>query len=402
MKNIALIFIAYLLIAANPTYAQKTNDPVKDEGFGFSEEFRLAHTAVPNQYRSGTCWSFAGISFLESELLRTGKDSIDLSEMFIVNHCYYDKAKRYVRMHGHLNFGGGGAFHDVIHVMKNYGLTTEDAYPGLEYGTENHVHGELDKILSEKVNAVKENKNRTLTPVWEKTVKSDLESYLGKLPGNFNFKNKAYSPKSFVSDYMELNPDDYIEISSFTHHPFYEKFILEVPDNWLWGEVYNVKLDEMMQIIDHCLDNGYTVAWASDVSHKGFSYSKHGLAVIPEADITSMNNLELAKWTELSQSEKNEMLYKFDKPGKEKDVTQAMRQEAFDNYSTTDDHGMHIIGKAKDKNGTPYYIVKNSWGKSGPYEGYFYASKPFIRLQTTNIMVNKNALPKDIKKKLDL
>lgn len=401
MKQFILIFLAVAITGSLNSIAQKTNDPVKD-GYGFTEEFRLPHTAVPNQYRSGTCWSFSGISFLESELLRIGKDSVNLSEMFVVHHCYYDKALRYVRMHGHLNFGGGGAFHDVTYVMKNYGLVTEEAYPGLEYGTENHVHGELDEILSKKAEAVVENKNRSLTPVWMKSVKSDLETYLGRLPEQFSFKGKSYSPESFVKDYMGLNPDDYIEISSFTHHPFYETFILEVPDNWLWAEVYNVKLDEMIEIIDYSLENGYTVAWAADVSHKGFSYSKHGLAVIPEADIKSMNDLELAKWTELSDREKAEQLYKFDKPGKEKTVTQEMRQKEFDNYNTTDDHGMHIIGKAKDKNGTPYYIVKNSWGKSGPYGGYFYVSMPFVRLQTTDIMVNKNALPKDIRKKLGL
>ncbi len=401
MKQTFFLLTVFTFLFFGVVNAQKTNDPTKG-GYGFKDDFRLPHTKVPNQYRSGTCWSFSAISFLESELLRVGKGNVDLSEMFIVHNCYYDKAIKYVRMHGYLNFGGGGAFHDVTHVMKHYGLVPEEVYSGLQYGTDKHVHGELDEILLKKVKAVKENKNRTITPVWKKTIKSDLDAYLGKLPEKFTYKGVSYSPKSFVKDYMGLNPDDYIEVTSFSHHSFYEPFIVEVPDNWLWHAAYNVKLDDLVEIIDHSLEEGYTVAWAADVSHKGFSYSKNGLAVLPEADIESMNDLELSKWTELSDREKSELLYRFDKPGKEKKVTQEMRQEAFDNYNTTDDHGMHIIGKAKDKNGTPYYIVKNSWGKSGPFDGYFYVSVPFVRLQTTDIMINKNALPKRIRKKLKL
>ncbi len=401
MKQFFTTLLLIALLGFSSANAQKKNDADKS-GYGFKDVIRLPHTEVANQYRSGTCWSFSGISFLEAELMRIGKGKVNLSEMFVVNKCYVDKADKYVRMHGYLNFGSGGAFHDVTYVMKNYGMIPESAYSGLNYGTENHVHSEMDEILLKKVQAVKENKNHTITPVWKKTFQADVEAYLGKVPEKFTYKGKEYTPKSFVKDFMGLNVDDYVEITSYTHHPFYEPFMVEVPDNWLWDEAYNVKLDELVEIIDYSLENGYTVAWASDVSHKGFSYSNNGLAVIPEADIASMNNLELSKWTNLSEREKQALLYKFDKPGKEKNVTQEMRQKAFDNYNTTDDHGMHIVGKAKDKNGTPYYIVKNSWGKSGPYDGYFYASVPFIRLQTTDMMVNKNGIPKHIRKKLGI
>ena len=400
MKKHILILTVFIAGFYFSGTSQKTNDNKKD-GYGFTEEFRLPVTEMANQYRSGTCWSFSAISFMESELLRKGKKSIDLSEMFIVNHCYYDKAVLYVRMHGNLNFGGGGAFHDVTYVMKKYGLMTEEAYSGLNYGTENHVHGELDLILTNKVKAVVKNKNKKITPVWKKAFQSDLDVYLGVIPESFKFEGTEYTPKSFTSEYCELNPDDYIELSSFTHHPFYEQFILEVPDNWLMSNVYNVKLNEMIEIIDYALDNKYTVAWAADVSHDGFSY-KNGIAIIPDANTESMDNLERAKWEKMSSKEKSKVLYSFDKPGEEKKITQEMRQIAFDNYSTTDDHGMHIIGKAKDKNGTPYYIVKNSWGKTNKYDGYFYVSKPFIMLQTTNIMVNKNSIPKKIRNKLNL
>ncbi|MEA2041063.1 MAG: C1 family peptidase [Bacteroidota bacterium] len=401
MKNYILIFTALTFGLFSAVNAQKTNDK-GSKGYGFVEDFRLATIDVPNQYRSGTCWSFSGISFLESELLRIGKDAVNLSEMFVVNHCYYDKAILYVRMHGNLNFGGGGAFHDVTYVMKNYGLVTEKAYPGLEYGTEKHVHAEMDDALLCKVKSVVKNKNKTLSTVWQKGVRAELNAYLGELPENFKFNETNYTPSSFVTNYCELEADDYVELTSFTHHPFYKPFILEIPDNWIWNEVYNVKLNEMIEVIDHALDNGYTIAWAADVSHKGFSYSNDGLAVIPDADIESMDNLERGKWDKLSSKEKSEMLYSFDKPGKEKTITQDMRQKGFDNYSTTDDHGMHIIGKAKDKNGTTYYIVKNSWGKSGKYDGYLYVSVPFIKMQTTDIMVNKNSIPKALRKKLGL
>ena len=398
-KTFLLSIIALFAIVA---YSQDTKNKKKDdEGYKFTIVKELPATSVKNQYRSGTCWSFSGISFLESELLRTGKGEYDLSEMFIVRNAYSDKATKYVRLHGNLNFGSGGAFHDVTNMIKKYGIVPNEVYTGLQYGEKNHVHGEIDKVLLNMVKSVVENKNHKITPVWHNAFDKVLDTYLGEVPEKFTYKGKEYTPKTFAKS-LGLNMDDYIEITSFTHHPFYSKFILEIPDNWEWNEVYNVPLDDMMKIIDNAINNGYTVGWASDVSEKGFSWT-NGLAIVPDADIKDMTDDERSKWSELTEREKAKRIYKFDKPGKEKVITQEMRQEQFDNYKTTDDHGMHITGIAKDQKGNMYYIVKNSWSTKGnDYKGYFYASKPFVALKSTGIMINKNALPKDIAKKLGL
>ncbi len=396
--KISLLFLFTFFLSSN-IQAQKSDDPV--EGYVFEEDFRISVTSVKNQYRSGTCWSFSALSFLEAELIRMGKGEFDFSEMFIVNHCYKDKADRYVRMHGNLNFTGGGAFHDVIYVLKNYGLVPEEIYKGLNYSTEKHIHGELDAVSAKFMKGVIENKNKKITPVWKDAFAGIIDSYLGKLPENFTYSGKKYTPESYADDVLGLNADNYIEISSFSHYPFYSTFILEVPDNWLWGSVYNLPLNEFTEVIDHSLKNGYTVAWAADVSHKGFSYNK-GIAVIPETDVENMEGLEKAKWEKLSKSERESQIYALNSIVKEKKITQELRQESFDNYTTTDDHGMLIVGKAHDQNRNEYYIIKNSWGIGGKYEGYFYASKAFVIMQATNIMVNKESIPKEIRKKLNI
>jgi len=303
--KIALLLLPFFL--SNNIQAQKTNDTEK--GYVFKEDFRIPVTSVKNQYRSGTCWSFSGLSFLEAELLRMGKDEVDFSEMFVVNHCYRDKADRYVRMHGNLNFGGGGAFHDVLYVLKNYGLITEKEYPGLNYATEKHVHGEMDEVLTKFMKGVIENKNKKITPAWKNAFAGIIDSYLGKLPENAK-----------PNDFLGLNADNYVELTSFSHHPFYSTFILEVPDNWLWGSVYNLPINEFEQVIDNALKEGYTVAWAADVSHKGFKYNK-GIAVIPETDIKNMDGLEKGKWEKLSKRERESQIYELNTITKEKKIT---------------------------------------------------------------------------------
>jgi bleomycin hydrolase len=322
--------------------------------------------------------------------------------MFFVYNTYSEKALKYVRLHGNMSFTGGGAFHDVCNVIRKYGIVPEEVYKGLNYGEDKHVHGEMDQELKDLVDAIVKNPNRKLSPVWHETIVSILNTYLGKIPESFDYQGKSYTPQSFARDFVGLNMDDYVEITSYSHHPFYSKFILEVPDNWSWDEVYNVPLNEMEEIIDNSLQKGYTVAWASDVSDKGFLTSNKGIAMVPVKKIEEMTDTEKLRWEKLSDKEKEEETYQLKRPVREMEINQESRQIAFDNYLTTDDHGMQIIGTAKDQSGKIFYKVKNSWGDYNSLNGYFYASKAFVNYKTTSIMVNKSAIPQNIRKKLDL
>ncbi len=382
MRRIILLSISVLLFIG--IQAQETK---KIGGFTFTTVKDLKATPVKNQNKSGTCWSFSGISYFESELLRMGKGEFDLSEMFVVRNAYAEKADKYVRWHGAINFAGGGELHDVMNVIRKNGIVPNEAYPGLLEGDKYPVHGELDGMLKAIVDQIIKNPNGKLSPVWPRIINDVLDEYLGKYPEKFTYKGKEYTPQSFTKE-LGINPDDYVEITSYTHHPFYEQFVIELPDNWSGSSVYNVPINELTSIIDNSLMNGYTVAWASDVSDEGFSFKK-GVAIVPEQE-----------WSDMEKKEKDSI---FNHPVKQKVITQEARQKAFDNYMTTDDHGMHIVGIAKDQTGQKYYKVKNSWGfKNSDYEGYFYASEAFVLLGTTNIMVNKNAIPRDIAKKLNL
>ena len=399
--KLRLILTALITVFTLSVFAE-SDKKNEEKGYVFEDEISLAATPVKDQYRSGTCWSFSGLSFLESEMIRLGKPEVDLSEMFIVWHTYSTKAKKHVRVHGNLNFSAGGAFHDVTNMIREYGIVPESVYDGLNYGEEKHVHGEMDNVLKEHVDAVVKNGNRKLSTVWHEAIEGTLNSYLGELPQKFEYNGKQYTPQSFASDYVGLNMDDYVEISSYTHHPFYDKFILEVPDNWSWDEVYNVPLEDLETIIDYSLNNGMTVAWAADVSEKGFATSNKGVAVLPAAPEEDMSDAEIAKWDALPQKDKEKELYKLDNPVPELHVTQEMRQTAFDDYQTTDDHGMHIIGTAKDQEGHTFYKVKNSWGDYNKYKGYFYVSKPYVNYKTMCIMVHKDGIPQSIREKLKL
>jgi len=400
-RFITLIIIA--LIFNMQLVAQEDKDEPKEEkkAFEFTDVISVPNTSVKNQYRSGTCWSFSGVAFVEAELLRmTGKE-YDLSEMFFVNHTYSDRATKYVRMNGHLNFGGGAEVTDVFRVIKTYGLIPESIYSGLQYGEPKHTHGELDELLKSYVEAIVKNKNRKLTPVWHDAYDKVLNTYLGEIPETFEYEGKEYSPMSFAES-TGFNSDDYVEITSYSHRPYYKPFIMEIPDNWLWSSIYNVHLDEMMNTIDNALENGYTVNWGADVSDKGFAWKK-GVAIIPAEEKPDLSGTEKEKWETLTKKEKQKAMYAFEGPVAEKIITPEMRQEHYDNYLVTDDHGMLIVGTAVDQEGNKFYKIKNSWGTEGHiYDGYFYASRAFVELQTIGIAVHKDAIPRKIRKNLDL
>ena len=400
MKNLMLSLIALCLAL---TAGAQTADTTSAEGYRFTDTKIIPTTAVKDQSRSGTCWCFSTLSFLESEILRAGGPAMHLSEMWIVRHSFMDKAEKYVRMHGSLNFAEGGASHDVTEGIKAHGIVPFEVYPGLNYGTEKPDFHELSVVLKAYLDAVVktgDKSGKALSTAWKRGFDAILDEYFGPLPETFTYEGKEYTPETFAAQ-LPIDLDNYIDISSFTHHPFYTQFIIEVPDNWMWGTVYNVPLDEMMQIIDHALEQGYTVSWGTDVSEKGFSRTK-AIGIVPEADTESMSGTEAERWGKLTDKEKEAALYKFDKPGKELTVTQQMRQTAFDNYETTDDHGMLIMGTATDQAGNRYYKVQNSWNVLPPYDGFWYFSRPFVAYKTTSIMVNKQALPKEIARKLGL
>lgn len=395
MKKCAFLTLGLLLAFATLATAQ---DKQEDEGYKFTDVKRLPTTGVKSQDRAGTCWSWSTISFLESEMMRLGKDSVSLSPMYVVWNTYHGKADKYVRMNGHVNFGQGGASADVTWAIKNYGIVPLELYRGLNYGEEVHAHGELDDVLRGYVNGVIRNSNKKLSTAWLKGYDAVLDAYLGEKPEKFTWKGKEYTPQTFATDACGLNMDDYISLTSFTHHPFYTSFALEVEDNWIGEVSYNLPLEELMDVLDKAIDKGYTFSWGSDVSELGFT--RNGMAIVPEANIKEMSDAEIAKWVKMPKSEQNTALLK--KPGKEKEITQELRQKEFDNKQTTDDHGMHVVGKAVDQIGNKYFIVKNSWGDYGKYHGYLYASYPFVAYKTTSIMIHKDALPKDLKKKLGI
>jgi bleomycin hydrolase len=360
------------------------------------------HEALPvqNQNRSLTCWSFSTLSFFESELIRMGKGQHKLSEMYVVRNTYIGKADMYVRKNGNSAFAGGGAFSDIPYVIRRWGIVPYSAYMGLNYGLEMHNHTEMDAVLKGIVDAVKDNPQKSLTPSWKTAFESALDAYLGKVPETFEYNGKKLTPQSYAKE-LGLDMDNYVSLTSYTHHPFYVQFPIEVMDNWSMGQSYNLPIDELMSVMDHALSKGFTFAWGGDVSEKGFSHPE-GLAIVPAHD--SMIKVKGKENRVFDSPEKvDKSGNAFISPMPEKKITQEDRQKSFDAQETTDDHGMHVIGLATDQNGKKYYIIKNSWGdKTNSCGGYIYSSENYVRYKTINIFLHKEAIPKNILKKLNI
>ena len=401
MKKILMFAVLGMFCISGMAKKNKKNQP--EEGFVFTTVKENPITSIKNQSRAGTCWCYSSLAFIESELIRMGKGEFDLSEMFIVHNTYLDRADKAVRTHGDVSFSQGGSFYDVMYGMKTFGLVPEaEMRPGVMYGDTLSNHNELTAVSDAVVAAIakgglkKLQKNDKNEMLWKKAIESIHDIYLGERPEKFTYEGKEYTPKSFYES-LGLNADDYISLTSYTHHPFYSSFVLEIQDNWRWAQSYNLPIDELMEVFDNAIMNGYTIAWGSDVSENGFT--RNGIAVLPDAEkAQELSGSDMAHWIKMKPEEKKLNT----KPQPQKWATQEERQAAYDNFETTDDHGMQIYGIAKDQAGNEYYMVKNSWGEAGTYKGIWYASKAFVRYKTMNIVVHKDAIPEAIAKKLGL
>ena len=394
MKKLTSIAAALLLLS--PAFAQKAD--IKWPEYQFTTDVENPITPVKNQHRSGTCWAFSTIGFVESEVIRINgisneADYPDFSEMFVVGKSYYDRADKYVRLDGCLNFAAGSEADDVLHVIRDYGIVPQEVYSGLNYGTELPEQSELDAALKSYVSAIVKNPNRKLTPAWKSGVNAILNAYLGEAPEEFEYKGKKYTPATY-RDALKFNPDDYVTLTSFTHHPFYTSFAIEVSDNWRWDEAFNVPIDEFMKVLDDAIRAGYTAAWGADVSEPGFTRNGIGVLINPKA-VIKQGGSDQEHWVGKGEGKPAPI----EAPA-EIVPDQEFRQKGFDNKTITDDHGMQIFGIAHDQFGTKYYMVKNSWGTNSKYKGIWYVTENYVKGQTLDILLHKDALPKDLKKKI--
>lgn len=398
------IICAALALAALPMGAKK-KETVKNDSLIFTTIIENPVTSIKNQNNSGTCWSYSSLSFLESEVLKKHPDmkDIDLCESFLVSKTYTDRADRTVRTHGDASFSQGGSFYDAIFCMQHYGLIPEGImpYPQTLYGDSLFNFSFFFPPMEAYVASIAKGEHKKINPVWKTTLQYMLDGYFGPCPAEFDYKGKRYTPQSFVKDYLTLDPADYVSLTSYTHEPFYTQFILEIQDNWRWASSYNLPLDELMRVMEESVKNGWTFAWGADVSEEGFSRrtgKNRCVATVPDTKATAGVGSDQSRWTGEKAGAK---ISESDGAG-EKIITQEMRQLGYDNWETTDDHGMQIYGLAKDQNGKEYFMMKNSWGETGPYKGFWYISKPYAAYKTMNIVINKNAIPADIRAKLGI
>ena len=401
MKKIQATILAAL--CALPGFA--ADSVSSNDSLVFTTVIANPVTPIKNQNNSGTCWSYSALAFLESEVIKKDpkKKDIDLCESFLVSKTYTDRADRNVRTHGDASFSQGGSFYDAIFCMDRYGLIPEGLmpYPNTLYGDSLFNFTAFFPPMEAYIHAISKSDAKKINPIWKKNVQSMLDGYFGECPTEFTYKGVKYTPKSFVKDYLKLDPNDYVSLTSYTHHPFYSSFILEIQDNWRWASSYNLPLDEFMRVMDEAVKNGWTFAWGADVSEEGFSRrtgKNRCVATVPDTKASAGVGSDQSRWTGEKAGAK---ISQADAAG-EKVITQEMRQEGYDNWTTTDDHGMQIYGIAKDQNGKEYFMMKNSWGEYGPYKGFWYVSKPYVAYKTMNIVINKNAIPKDIRKKLGI
>lgn len=395
MKKFVLLSCAALI--ALSAWAQKPK--VQFPEYEFTTIKANPITSVKNQNRSGTCWAYSALGFFESEAIRICniKDTLkypDFSEMFVVHKSYSDRADKFVRLDGNLTFAAGSEADDVLDIIRDYGIVPQSAYSGMNYGTELPEQSELDAVLKAYVTAVSKNPNRNrLSTAWKRGFDGILSAYLGEIPEQFKVDGKNYTPASY-RDALKIDPKNYVTLTSYTHHPFYTDFAIEVCDNWRWDKAWNIPIDEFMNILDAALNNGYTAAWGADVSDPGFT--RDGLAILVDTKAMEAAGSDQERWVGKEEGEKS-----IPAP-KEKAATQESRQEGFDNKTITDDHGMQIFGIARDQFGGKYYMVKNSWGDTGKYHGIWYATEAYVRNQTLDIMIHKDCLPKEVKNKLGI
>ena len=389
-RNFSGWLVVLLLASLRPLAAADAKP-----AYVFKVETEVKHTPVKNQYRTGTCWCFSTVSYLESEMLRLGKEELDLSEMFVVRHTYPRKAAYYVRMHGQANHSQGGQSHDVLEQVQRFGIVPETVYPGMMIDETRHNHGEMVQVLQGILDGILKRAGTRVTPRWLDAYAAVLDVYLGQVPQSFSYGGNTYTPKGFADDYLKIRYDDYIELTSYDLYPYYQKCRLEIPDNWTCNsDYYNLPIDDLERIAEQALKNGHSFVWDGDVSEKDFSGGRSdtehgtGYAIVPLKD-----------WEDRTKAERRA---KITAPLQEQEITQEMRTKTLNDFSTTDDHLMHIVGLARDQKGTRFYLTKNSGGSDQSYQGYVYLSRSFFRLKTTALMIHKDALPPDIKAKLSL